>query len=109
MVGYGFRVQAFPCPICTWTFKRKTHLFGHLRIVHDVEPPHEYECDRTDCMEDFVTSRALYYHQRDAHPEIPCGCCCMSFVSVDKLNKHATSYHKNAASILALEVFIKVI
>ncbi|KAL0136723.1 hypothetical protein V8B55DRAFT_1541963 [Mucor lusitanicus] len=38
MVGYGFRVQAFPCPICTWTFKRKTHLFGHLRIVHDVEP-----------------------------------------------------------------------
>ncbi|XP_032585120.1 adult enhancer factor 1-like [Drosophila mojavensis] len=82
------------CPFCQRKFKRKTHLNGHVRLVHEGIRPHKCGfCERS-----FGLPRTLRIHIMGHTKERPftCNICQKSFRQKTELNLHMNNHLSNS-------------
>lgn len=86
--------KKFACPHCDKRFYQKSKLKRHSAKHSDVM---SYECQVESCKEKFKTSWSLYQHKLKFHKEgqeFKCSECDKSFISRDKLKRHAAVHSK---------------
>lgn len=79
------------CEVCSKTFKRREHLYQHIKLHTGFRP---YQC--TECKKTFVRKEHLLRHMvlHSGERNFSCDICSKSFSRHDNLLKHIRTHNK---------------
>ncbi|CAG9761833.1 unnamed protein product [Ceutorhynchus assimilis] len=82
------------CEVCSKTFKRREHLYQHVKLHTGFRP---YQC--TDCKKTFVRKEHLLRHMvlHSGERNFSCDICSKSFSRHDNLLKHIRTHNKESS------------